>query len=457
MKRPSDPEVRTKASLVILGLAIIFSILCFIPIFISHHVTDYDDYIYRDSQDVYFRQAAISCLIICVVPGFDLLMEWLNPQWAYTVEQKISRLKVEKSANDSSIRMNKMERTAFILGVITIGGNAAFPVVFQHHQALLIYYGFANLSTPCIMGSILSMLCRVSPSWTPLRAIFVQLCVCLSSLLGSLSAIETGFDVHGTKFSLASTLLMFCAGCLFFIFSLLAFRGIYPTCFVRNAIASETQETPNADAIIHGTFRRAVFVVYMCVGLAVLVIQTVWITSPYGTNTVYAFTAFIYSYLAVTTIVFVAELRVRKVEMLYALFALVDAKKSYVRYISHEMRTPLNAATLGLNMLATQLKKKNNPTSADLELYESISDIQLACSTAVDILNDLLSFEKLESGILVLHRQDISVPKFMSEGVVMFSAQVFVLTKTFPVFPHLLTHSPITHPVNQLLTFSFIP
>ena len=109
-----------------------------------------------------------------------------------------------------------------------------------------------------------------------------------------------------------------------------------------------------------------------------------------------AFTAFIYSTLSVTTLVFVAELRVRKVEMLYTLFALVDAKKSYVRYISHEMRTPLNAATLGLNMLVTQLKKKNNPTVADEELCDSIKDIQLACSTAVDILNDLLSFEKLE-------------------------------------------------------------
>ena len=87
------------------------------------------------------------------------------------------------------------------------------------------------------------------------------------------------------------------------------------------------------------------------------------------------------------------------------------------------MRTPLNAATLGLNMLATQLKKKKNPSPADLELCESIGDIQLACSTAVDILNDLLSFEKLESGILVLNRQDISAPKFLTEGVAMFSAQ----------------------------------
>ena len=102
---------------------------------------------------------------------------------------------------------------------------------------------------------------------------------------------------------------------------------------------------------------------------------------------------------------------------------LLDAKKSYVRYISHELRTPLNAATLGLNMVVTQMKKKRNLTSDEAEMCETLSDIRLACSTAVDILNDLLSFEKLESGILVLHRENISVMKFMKEGIVMFSGQ----------------------------------
>ena len=109
-----------------------------------------------------------------------------------------------------------------------------------------------------------------------------------------------------------------------------------------------------------------------------------------------------------------------------------------------QMRTPLNAATLGLNMLATQLKKKKNPTPADLDLCESIGDIQLACSTAVDILNDLLSFEKLESGILVLNRQDISAPKFLMEGVVMFSAQVWqhqLLSYHYIIILHLLSYT----------------
>ena len=69
------------------------------------------------------------------------------------------------------------------------------------------------------------------------------------------------------------------------------------------------------------------------------------------------------------------------------------------------------------------MKKIEHPTPADEELCETLSDIRLACSTAVDILNDLLSFEKLESGILILHRENISALNFVKEGIVMFSAQ----------------------------------
>ena len=35
--------------------------------------------------------------------------------------------------------------------------------------------------------------------------------------------------------------------------------------------------------------------------------------------------------------------------------ALLDSKRSYVRYISHELRTPLNTAYLGLKLLSGNL------------------------------------------------------------------------------------------------------
>ncbi len=79
---------------------------------------------------------------------------------------------------------------------------------------------------------------------------------------------------------------------------------------------------------------------------------------------------------------------------------------SLCRYISHELRTPMNTACLGLSMMLSDTDTsegwRDRGSPADVDKFETLSDIN-TCSTAVDILNDLLSFEKMESGILELH------------------------------------------------------
>jgi signal transduction histidine kinase/ActR/RegA family two-component response regulator len=92
-----------------------------------------------------------------------------------------------------------------------------------------------------------------------------------------------------------------------------------------------------------------------------------------------------------------------------------------VRYISHEIRTPLNAAFLGLKILMDDLKKSTN--AKDVDRFDTLSDVNLSCVTAIDILNDLLSFEKLESGILTLNTETVSVLPFVEECVNLFAAQ----------------------------------
>jgi signal transduction histidine kinase len=92
-----------------------------------------------------------------------------------------------------------------------------------------------------------------------------------------------------------------------------------------------------------------------------------------------------------------------------------------VRYISHELRTPLNTAFLGLKLLSSDLKASNDPK--DIERYETLCDVNMSCTAAVDILNDLLCYEKLESGILELHKEDIVVDSFLKDFVLSFSVQ----------------------------------
>ena len=101
--------------------------------------------------------------------------------------------------------------------------------------------------------------------------------------------------------------------------------------------------------------------------------------------------------------------------------ALLESKKSYVRYISHELRTPLNTAFLGLKLLTSDLKASSDPV--DINRYDTLCDVNMSCMAAVDILNDLLCYEKLESGILELHKESMVIQPFLRDSVSMFSVQ----------------------------------
>ena len=59
----------------------------------------------------------------------------------------------------------------------------------------------------------------------------------------------------------------------------------------------------------------------------------------------------------------------------------------------------------------------------DVERYDTLLDVNMSCTAAVDILNDLLCYEKLDSGILILHKEDVIILPFLNDCVSMFSVQ----------------------------------
>ena len=77
---------------------------------------------------------------------------------------------------------------------------------------------------------------------------------------------------------------------------------------------------------------------------------------------------------------------------------LLEVKRMFVRYVSHEVRTPLNAVVLGLSYLKKQ--HQSNQLSMEKEVLDVVEEVRLSCEAAVDILNDLLTYEKLDGGLL---------------------------------------------------------
>ena len=80
-----------------------------------------------------------------------------------------------------------------------------------------------------------------------------------------------------------------------------------------------------------------------------------------------------------------------------------------------------NRRTTGLKIVCDDLK--TSALYANSENLETLLDVQSACHTSVEILNDLLCFDKLESGILELHKHDVTVIPFISNCVNMFASQ----------------------------------
>ena len=74
-----------------------------------------------------------------------------------------------------------------------------------------------------------------------------------------------------------------------------------------------------------------------------------------------------------------------------------------------------------MRLLIKEFKRSNDPR--DLGYFETLNDMSLSCNAALDILNDLLCFEKLESGIIDLHKQDVLIVPFIRECVSMFAVQ----------------------------------
>jgi len=97
----------------------------------------------------------------------------------------------------------------------------------------------------------------------------------------------------------------------------------------------------------------------------------------------------------------------------------------FVRYVSHEIRTPLNTVFLGLKLLKQEIHK--------IELFDiqhndnitvTLDDIQTSCNISLEILNDLLLYDKIESGILVLDKVDTNIRALVQETVHSFNIQV---------------------------------
>lgn len=105
--------------------------------------------------------------------------------------------------------------------------------------------------------------------------------------------------------------------------------------------------------------------------------------------------------------------------------------KMLTRSISHEIRTPLNTAFMALELLQDSMKYPNfNETEIDRlkNWLETVDNVREACDIALGILNQLLTFDKLQSGMLQLERRLIPILSVIDMNTKLFRMQVSSFT-----------------------------
>jgi signal transduction histidine kinase len=91
-----------------------------------------------------------------------------------------------------------------------------------------------------------------------------------------------------------------------------------------------------------------------------------------------------------------------------------------VRMVSHEIRTPLNIMYSGLELLKNELFR----CGANEESLDIWNDVSQCTAMAVGILDELLLYEKLESGVMQLDQEDLPLWDLLRDSICPFRLQV---------------------------------
>ena len=109
---------------------------------------------------------------------------------------------------------------------------------------------------------------------------------------------------------------------------------------------------------------------------------------------------------------------------------ILEMKRRFVRFISHEIRTPLNTVCMGLELLQSELKSPPGlagtpkTTEEDMGFLLSVTeDTNENAHVAVEILNDLLNYDKLETGTMELEAEPVLIWDLVEKTVHQFGIQ----------------------------------
>lgn len=99
----------------------------------------------------------------------------------------------------------------------------------------------------------------------------------------------------------------------------------------------------------------------------------------------------------------------------------LEVKRNLSQHLFHEMRTPMNIVSIGLDIITEDIDRKLKDDADYSEIHDLVGNIKHACSATLNVLNDVLSYEKMDAGKLTLERSWINLETFLASTCEPFS------------------------------------
>ena len=425
-------------------------ILSFCRVYISDSPSLFEESILRASiSSSYFRESSFSILGLSLTYLSDLMLDLMYN--FMSGDRLMRRGNTTDRKHDDAI-MTGGEKIVFLLGIVVVPLVAFVPR--DHKHLALLYICAANAQFAMLSGFVAALCARYYSKYFPKSFVNIAgICFTLTMVLTPFYANETrdnpknNYALLYIKWVIAALFLLrvvYWFYCEYFLRLLVPrFQQLYAICCFRRTPEKDDEKKGEIDWKKRHEENTAYFpcMYVFCAVICLSFLGAMNTKSPDYYDLTDKDLFYINLPLIVFQIcIFVVSSQLSKHAIVAYLHALLESKKSYVRYgvwgmgygciswtgninlsyisppspslhsflthnhlqppttthryISHELRTPLNTACLGLSLMLSEVGRlATGDDEEDAERFETLTDINAACVAAVDILNDLLSFE----------------------------------------------------------------
>ena len=406
------------------GVTVVCTVIAFLPLFIygralargqpvgywsSLSVTGNlhnDDYAYYNTP-VYesrFRELNILFLGVSLAPLADVLLDLYNV-WRKggTTASPDGPDTIESRSERKIVRMHAAEKLCFLVGMMLQSSFVLFPTAFGNCLILfLIQNATSEVNTVLTFVPVLFFLQRTTDVFTPLLTTVLCLLVNVASAAKSCCYMVPVDTITYQRMDLASTVLFLLTFSVFVAAILLSFARHVKEHWLHGG-GFRIVEEGAAGSNDFGSRQFAYFSQVIVPGwhagaLTVLVLVDIaWYALPDSILLPeWEFSTLLGAQLGATVLVLLIDMRVRNAEISHNLETL-DSKRDFVRFLSHEIRTPLSTASMGLEIVAEELSIDGADASDKGDAGETLSLIQQSVFVAVEIFDQLLSYDSIEN------------------------------------------------------------